>query len=113
MMPHVWARAPFLCDQAGSADRPASFLRKPRRWRKSRQVMNGTIVASTVPAASGAVWTGDTDVVCELDEKEHAVAGRHGGVVHRLAGAAHAQETIKIGVLHSLSGTMAISETTL
>ena len=27
--------------------------------------------------------------------------------------AAHAQETIKVGVLHSLSGTMAISETTL
>ena len=30
-----------------------------------------------------------------------------------LAGAAAAQETIKVGVLHSLSGTMAISETTL
>ena len=30
-----------------------------------------------------------------------------------LLGSAHAQETIKIGVLHSLSGTMAISETTL
>jgi urea transport system substrate-binding protein len=29
------------------------------------------------------------------------------------AGAASAQETIKVGVLHSLSGTMAISETTL
>ncbi len=29
------------------------------------------------------------------------------------AGAAHAQETIKVGILHSLSGTMAISETTL
>jgi urea transport system substrate-binding protein len=29
------------------------------------------------------------------------------------AGAAHAADTIKIGVLHSLSGTMAISETTL
>jgi len=28
-------------------------------------------------------------------------------------GAAHAQETIKVGVLHSLSGTMAISETVL
>ena len=26
---------------------------------------------------------------------------------------AHAQDTIKVGVLHSLSGTMAISETTL
>ncbi|MDZ4096963.1 MAG: urea ABC transporter substrate-binding protein [Paracoccaceae bacterium] len=30
-----------------------------------------------------------------------------------LAGAAQAQDTIKVGVLHSLSGTMAISETTL
>ena len=30
-----------------------------------------------------------------------------------MAGAATAQETIKVGVLHSLSGTMAISETTL
>jgi len=30
-----------------------------------------------------------------------------------LSGAAHAAETIKVGVLHSLSGTMAISETTL
>ena len=28
-------------------------------------------------------------------------------------GAALAQDTIKVGVLHSLSGTMAISETTL
>ncbi len=28
-------------------------------------------------------------------------------------GAAQAQETIKVGILHSLSGTMAISETTL
>ncbi len=30
-----------------------------------------------------------------------------------VAGAAHAQDTIKVGILHSLSGTMAISETTL
>src|SRR5246500_4397065 len=30
-----------------------------------------------------------------------------------MAGAASAQDTIKVGVLHSLSGTMAISETTL
>src|ERR1700733_4831164 len=29
------------------------------------------------------------------------------------SGAARAQDTIKVGVLHSLSGTMAISETTL
>ncbi len=30
-----------------------------------------------------------------------------------LAGPAAAEETIKVGILHSLSGTMAISETTL
>ncbi|WP_353236324.1 transporter substrate-binding protein, partial [Diaphorobacter ruginosibacter] len=30
-----------------------------------------------------------------------------------LSAAAHAQDTIKVGVLHSLSGTMAISETVL
>src|SRR6478735_4044709 len=30
-----------------------------------------------------------------------------------LAGKASAQDTIKVGILHSLSGTMAISETTL
>src|SRR3712207_9213835 len=30
-----------------------------------------------------------------------------------MVGAAQAQETIKVGILHSLSGTMAISETTL
>jgi urea transport system substrate-binding protein len=30
-----------------------------------------------------------------------------------MAGAAQAQEPIKVGILHSLSGTMAISETTL
>ncbi|MGA0562402.1 urea ABC transporter substrate-binding protein [Ancylobacter sp. VNQ12] len=46
------------------------------------------------------------------------VAGRAavGAAALALAGAvvpAHAQETIKVGVLHSLSGTMAISETTL
>jgi urea transport system substrate-binding protein len=34
-------------------------------------------------------------------------------VTGSMAGAAKAQETIKVGVLHSLSGTMAISETTL
>ena len=37
-----------------------------------------------------------------------AVAAVAGGIT-----AASAQETIKVGVLHSLSGTMAISETTL
>ena len=30
-----------------------------------------------------------------------------------LAAPAHAEDTIKVGILHSLSGTMAISETTL
>ena len=30
-----------------------------------------------------------------------------------VAGSVQAEETIKVGVLHSLSGTMAISETTL
>ena len=33
--------------------------------------------------------------------------------VMAFSGAAQAQDTIKVGVLHSLSGTMAISETTL
>ncbi|RUM36427.1 MAG: urea ABC transporter substrate-binding protein, partial [Desulfobulbus sp.] len=35
------------------------------------------------------------------------------GVGTLLTGAAQAADTIKIGILHSLSGTMAISETTL
>jgi urea transport system substrate-binding protein len=34
-------------------------------------------------------------------------------VVTAFAGAAHAADTIKVGILHSLSGTMAISETSL
>jgi len=36
-----------------------------------------------------------------------------GGAVALSAFAAHAEDTIKVGILHSLSGTMAISETTL
>jgi urea transport system substrate-binding protein len=36
-----------------------------------------------------------------------------GAVMLATATAAHAEDTIKVGVLHSLSGTMAISETTL
>ena len=36
-----------------------------------------------------------------------------GGAVALSAFAAQAEDTIKIGILHSLSGTMAISETTL
>src|ERR1700723_2587378 len=36
-----------------------------------------------------------------------------GGALALAAGAAWAEDTIKIGILHSLSGTMAISETTL
>src|SRR5271166_1193372 len=40
--------------------------------------------------------------------------GALAGVAFALAaGAARAEDTIKIGILHSLSGTMAISETTL
>lgn len=35
------------------------------------------------------------------------------GVALTLSGAVYAEDTIKVGVLHSLSGTMAISETTL
>src|SRR5260370_24316729 len=35
------------------------------------------------------------------------------GLTLALSGAGSAQDTIKVGVLHSLSGTMAISETTL
>jgi len=35
------------------------------------------------------------------------------GLVAGAATGASAQETIKVGILHSLSGTMAISETTL
>ena len=42
------------------------------------------------------------------------IAGMAAGAALLLPGAAPAQEApIKIGVLHSLSGTMAISETTL
>ncbi|MFO8078961.1 MAG: transporter substrate-binding protein, partial [Armatimonadota bacterium] len=33
--------------------------------------------------------------------------------MHLSAGAAQAEDPIKVGILHSLSGTMAISETTL
>ena len=35
------------------------------------------------------------------------------GAAAAFGGAAHAADTVKVGVLHSLSGTMAISETTL
>ena len=42
-----------------------------------------------------------------------AAMGALAGAAALAAGAAQAQETIKVGVLHSLSGTMAISETTL
>ena len=36
-----------------------------------------------------------------------------GAMALTIASAANAADTIKVGVLHSLSGTMAISETTL
>jgi urea transport system substrate-binding protein len=42
-----------------------------------------------------------------------AAAALYAVAVLPMAGQARAQETIKVGILHSLSGTMAISETTL
>ena len=36
-----------------------------------------------------------------------------GGIMTAAIAPASAQDTIKVGILHSLSGTMAISETTL
>ncbi|MFG1478640.1 urea ABC transporter substrate-binding protein [Xanthobacter sp. V4C-4] len=42
-----------------------------------------------------------------------ALVGAAAGTLAGAGGAARAEETIKVGVLHSLSGTMAISETTL
>ena len=44
---------------------------------------------------------------------KHALAGLAAGLAISSAPAMAADETIKVGVLHSLSGTMAISETTL
>ena len=50
----------------------------------------------------------------EISSKLHswAIAGACAASM-ALASAANAADTIKVGVLHSLSGTMAISETTL
>jgi urea transport system substrate-binding protein len=42
-----------------------------------------------------------------------SIIGAGAGVAFCLSGLAAAADTIKVGVLHSLSGTMAISETTL
>jgi urea transport system substrate-binding protein len=55
---------------------------------------------------------------CGLDQGDYRMNGIKGLLLGgamglSVAGAAAAQETIKVGVLHSLSGTMAISETTL
>ncbi len=44
---------------------------------------------------------------------KHALRGVVLGGTLALASVAQAQDTIKVGILHSLSGTMAISETTL
>jgi urea transport system substrate-binding protein len=44
---------------------------------------------------------------------KHSLCGLAAAVALMLAPAARAQETVKIGVLHSLTGTMAISETSL
>jgi urea transport system substrate-binding protein len=45
-------------------------------------------------------------------EKQHSIVGAVAGLT-LAANVSFAQDTIKVGVLHSLSGTMAISETTL
>ena len=45
--------------------------------------------------------------------KRWAAAGLMTGALSLSSALASAQETIKVGILHSLSGTMAISETTL
>jgi len=47
--------------------------------------------------------------LCNYNQPNHQLTGLAGLVV----GLANAADTIKVGVLHSLSGTMAISETTL
>ena len=48
-----------------------------------------------------------------MTTRKSALMGAAGLLAVALAQPAAAQETIKVGVLHSLSGTMAISETTL
>ena len=49
-----------------------------------------------------------------LNQKRASIISAAAALSMLVAGAANAQEdTIKVGVLHSLSGTMAISETTL
>ena len=45
--------------------------------------------------------------------KRWAAAGLMTGALSFSSAIAYAQDTIKVGILHSLSGTMAISETTL
>ena len=45
--------------------------------------------------------------------RRHFVAALVAGSLSLSVPAADAQETVKVGVLHSLSGTMAISETSL
>ncbi|MGA7981419.1 MAG: urea ABC transporter substrate-binding protein, partial [Chromatiaceae bacterium] len=42
-----------------------------------------------------------------------SIVGASAGLALALSGLAAAADTIKVGILHSLSGTMAISETTL
>src|SRR6201998_3073853 len=56
----------------------------------------------------------NTDIAAPLSRRRWLAAAA--GIVFGLAGfstAKAADDTIKVGVLHSLSGTMAISETTL
>ena len=45
--------------------------------------------------------------------RRSAMQGAALGTVMAFSGPVLAQDTIKVGILHSLSGTMAISETTL
>ena len=55
----------------------------------------------------------DTKKEDDLKYKKLCIAGLLLAFGMALCGLAKAQDTIKVGVLHSLSGTMAISETTL
>lgn len=45
--------------------------------------------------------------------RRHFTAAIAASTLFIATGAAQAQDTVKVGVLHSLSGTMAISETSL
>src|SRR5712691_986085 len=75
----------------------------------------------TSPRCSGTTSRSASGFRCRCDPSRRSIMSRTQrfltvgslAAVLVLPGAALAQETIKVGVLHSLSGTMAISETTL